>query len=503
MPFFLGIDAGTTSLKAALFDEQGRIQSVSRQEYTLDMPRPAWVELDPDAYWKACCLAVRSVMKEAAVPAAEVLSLCISSQGETLIPLDARGRPLRPAIVWLDNRAVEQATAIATRFGLEEVYHHTGQVDVVPTWPACKIIWLRQNEPEVFRSAAKFLLLEDYLLYRLTGLFVTENALQTSSILLDINRQGWWPEMMEYVGLSPERLGRLMRPGEPVGTLSAEGAAALGLLPSTLAVTGSMDQAISAVGAGNILPGVVSESTGGALGIVVTIERQAFDPQRRIPCYFHAIKDRYCLLPWGQTAGMALKWFRDAFFPLEAEEDRQAGLDPYDRMTREAAQVSPGADGLTVLPHLEGAACPEQNPQARAVFSGATLRHTRAHFTRGILEAVAFMLRRNIELVEELSGPIQEIRSTGGGARSPLWLQIKADVLQKPIGCLETEETALLGAALLGAVAAGSYPTPEEAVRSMVRLGDTFYPNPENALAYDRAYDRYIELYDRLAPMFA
>jgi xylulokinase len=298
--------------------------------------------------------------------------------------------------------------------------------------------------------------LEDYLLYRLTGQYATSTAQQTSSILLDIQTQDWWPEMMDYMGVTPGKLGRLMKPGEPVGTLQKQAAEELGLTDRTVAVTGSMDQAIAALGAGNIAPGMVVESTGGALGIVATLDAPLFDPHGQIPCYLHAVPDTYCLLPWGQTAGMALKWFRDAFFGLEAELARQAGRDPYDDMTAEAARVPAGCDGLLALPHLEGAFCPEFNPNARAVFFGATLRHGRAHFIRAILESVAFMLKRNLDLVEGLGIGVKAITSLGGGARSPLWLQIKADVLQKPVQTIQVEEAACLGAAILGAVAAGA-----------------------------------------------
>jgi xylulokinase len=502
MPYFLGIDAGTTSIKAAVFDPLGRLLALERQEYTLETPAPAWVELDASVYWQACCNAVRAVLVRSAVPLAEVVSLCISSQGETFVPVDENGCPTRKAIVWLDNRAAPQAAAIAARFGLDEVYYRTGQPDVVPTWPACKILWLRENEPELFQHSARFLLLEDYLLFRLTGQYVTEMAQQTSSLLLDLHARAWWPEMLDFVGITPDRLPRLLPPGEIVGQLSAEGAAALGLLPHTLAVTGSMDQAIGAVGSGNVTSQIVTETTGGALGIIFTLNQPVFDPKRRLPCYFHARKDHFALLPWGQTAGMALRWFRDQFFASEMSVAAAAGLDTYDLMTAAAAGVPPGSDGLVVLPHLEGAFCPEFNANARAVFFGATLRHTRAHFTRAILESVAYMLRKNLEIVESIAGPVQELRSTGGGARSRLWLQIKADVLQKPVTMVDVEESACLGAAMLGAAAAGHFRDLEEASAAMVHIGDTLNPDPANQHSYQQGYAAYLELYDRLAPMF-
>jgi sugar (pentulose or hexulose) kinase len=494
-PCFLGIDAGTTSLKAALFDLDGHLLALDRQEYQLLTSGQAVVEAEPEIYWQTCCRAVRQALEMSGVDLGSVTALCISSQGETFIPVDKDGLPTRRAIVWLDNRAVKEARQIQQRFGIEEIYRRSGQPEVAPTWPACKILWMRRHEPEIFARSAKFLLLEDFLLYRMTGQYVTEVALQTSSLLLDIQRKAWWPEMLDYTGITADRLGRLMDPGEIVAPLTLQGAAALGLTTRTLAVTGSMDQAIGALGAGNIVPDVVTEATGGAMAILVSLDKPLYDPQRRIPCYFHARKDTYCLLPWVQTAGMALKWFRDQFFALEAGAARENGLDPYDRMTEAASQVPPGAEGLVVLPHLEGAFCPEFNPAAKAVFYGATLRHTRAHFIRAILESVAFMLKKNLDLVEGLGVPVNEIRSIGGGARSDLWLQIKADVLQKPIIAVEVEEASLLGAALTAATAAGGFTSLEEGVARMVRIRRKIEPDPSNAAAYR-------ELYDRLAPMF-
>lgn len=499
---FLGIDAGTTSMKAALFDGAGKMLAIDRQEYMLLTPSPAMVELDAEIYWSAFCQAVKNILARSNIPPEEVVSICISSQGETFIPVDTRGHPLRRAIVWLDNRAVEEAKLIADTFGQVEFFHKTGQPESTPNWPAPKVLWIKRNEPQVFINTHKFLLLEDYLIYRLTGQFVTECAQQTSTLFLDIQRKVWWREMFDLVGSSPEQFGRLLDPGVIVGPITKRGAEAIDLTEKTVVISGSMDQAIGAVGAGNISPGVVTESTGGALGIVATLLKPIFDPQRRIPCYIHSIKDTYCLLPWGQTAGMALKWFRDQFFGLEAQVAREKGLDPYEAMTSLAQHVAPGSDGLVVLPHLEGAFCPEFEPKATAVFFGATLRHTRAHFIRAIMESVAFMLRKNLDLLEALGIPITEVRSMGGGARSNLWLQIKADVLQKPVATVEVEESACLGAAILGAVATGYYPSLPEAVSHMVHFTATIMPNQQNEAIYQQRYLEYVELFDRLAPMF-
>jgi xylulokinase len=298
------------------------------------------------------------------------------------------------------------------------------------------------------------------------------------------------------------QFGRLVEPGAAIGKLDARGAAEAGLSVSTLAVAGALDQTIGALGAGNVTPGVVSETTGGALAVVATTAGPVFDPLRRLPCFYHARPGHYCLFPWGQTAGMALKWFRDEFYRAERVAAAQAGSDAYDLITAEAELAPPGCDGMTALPHLEGAFTPEYNPAARAVFFGATLRSGRGHFARALMEGVTYMLKRQVDLIEGLGVEVGEIRSIGGGARSPLWLRMKADTLGKTVRTVESEETACLGAAMLGAVATGCYAGLDEAATAMVRLKGTIEPDPKHRAAYAEGYARYCELYDRLAPMF-
>lgn len=492
MARFLGIDAGTTAIKAGVFDEGGHVLGIDGQEYQLLTPAPSLVEMDPETYWRACCNAVRNAVRRSGTNARDISTLCISSQGETLIPVDSAGVPTRRAIVWLDNRAAEEARLISDRFDIADIYQRTGQPEVTPTWPACKGLWIRRNEPEVFADTDRFLLLEDYLLFRLTSQYVTELSLQSSSLMLDVQKGAWWEPMLDFIGISPKRLPRLAEPGSIVGPLSEDGAAAVGLTTRTVAVSGALDQAMCAVGAGNVIPGVVTEATGGALAILATLDGPRYDPSRRVPLHYHALRDGHCLLPWGQTAGMALRWFRDQFYCSGS----------YEIMTGMAAEIPAGSDGLIVLPHLEGAACPEFNPAARAVFYGAMLRHTRAHFVRALMESVAYMLKKNLDLVEQIGVRVSEIRSTGGGARSSLWLRIKADVLQKPVMTVEVEEVACLGAALLSAVAVGAYPGIDEAAQQMVRLRDRVEPGQDDLEAYSNGYRQYLELYDRLAPMF-
>lgn len=500
MTLLLGIDAGTTSVKAGLFEPTGRCLGVGREEYQLSTPRADWAELDPEIYWQACYRAVRSALRNAEADPARVIALGVSSQGETTIPLAADGRPLRPALVWLDNRATEEARWLTERFGTQ-AYATTGIPDIGPTWTACKLLWLRQHEPEVFQQADKFLLVQDFLVHRLTGEFATEGAVACTTLLYDIVQHRWWDEMLAAVGVEPGRLAAILRPGAVAGTLTRDAAAALGLTQKTLVVLGGMDQAAGAVGAGNIAPGVVSESTGAALAVQVTIPTPDVDRSERTPVYVHSIPGLYLFVPVCPTAGMAFKWFRDVFGEAEMAAAAGEGDDGYERLTALAADVLPGAEGLVMLPHLMGAFSPEYNMAARGVFSGFTLGHHKGHFVRAILEAVAFMLRRNLELIAQAGITANEVRTSGGGARSSLWTQIKADVCGLPVIRLANEETALLGDAILAGVASGVFASIEEGCGRMVAERGRMLPGP-SAAAYADGYRRYCDLNDSLDGYF-
>jgi xylulokinase len=492
MEILLAIDAGTTSVKAGLFAPDGRCLGVGREEYQLETPTAERAQLNPEVYWQACLKTVRTSIDQAGIRPEQVQAMAVSSQGETTITLDAQGIVIYPALVWLDNRATDQATFLAKRFG-EEVYARTGIPEIVATWPACKILWMRQNEPDVFARAARFLLVQDYLIYRLTGRIVTDGSISCTTLNYDLIKKVWWTDLLEAIGIRMAQLPEIVQPGTNVGTLTAKAARLLGLTTSTCVVTGGMDQAVGAIGAGNFKPGMVSESTGAALAIQATISDPMIDQTKVVPVYQHSTSGQYLFVPVCPTAGMALKWLRDTFFQDEMQAAKTGQADAYDRLTALAGAVPPGADGLVMLPHLMGAFSPEPNLQARGSFTGFTLSHTRAHFVRALLEGVAFMLRRNLETIERTGIQIHEIRSTGGGARSPLWNQIKADVCNRPVVTLANEETGLLGDAILAGVASGVFQSIEDGCNSMVRVKESLPPGPQ-AEAYAEPYRRYCEL---------
>lgn len=501
MDAILAGDLGTTALKCALHDLQGNVLAKATEEYQLITPDALSVEMEVETYWQAFKTTVAKVLQQSQINPTQIKALGISAQGETLIVVDHAGRPLRPAIVWLDNRAQAEADELGARFGHRAAYETTGQVKLVPTWPAAKILWLRRHEPEVAAQTAKFLLIEDYFLHRLTGEYVCEGSLVTSTCYWNFRTREWWPEMLEALEIRADQLPRLGESGSPVGKLRPQVANELGLSPETIACTGALDQACGAIGVGNIRPGIFSENTGAALAICATVPHPTLDPKDQMPCHCHGVPGLYMEHTF-TGGGMVLRWFRDEFAQLERQVAQVSGLDAYDLMGTEAARVQPGCEGLVMLPHLQGAMAPEANPRARGVFYGFTLRHGRNHFTRAIMEAVGFIVRRNVEVIESLGIPVHEIRALGGGARSRVWKQMEADITQRPVLTTMNEEAATLGAAILAGKAVGLYASIEEATERMVQIKERFEPQADNRAVYDEAYRTYARLYTDLCPLF-
>ncbi len=501
MTYLIGYDLGTTAIKVSLFDDQGNLLAKSTQEYELSTPSPRAVEQEVSVYWNSFKQGLKEVLDKSNVPPKDINCMGVSAQGETLIAIDKDGEPLRPAIVWLDSRAEKEAEILARTFKNENICKRTGQVEMVPTWPAAKILWLKMHEPEVFKKTFKFLLIEDYFIYRLTGSFVSEGSLLCSTAYWDIRKKRWWGEMLDFLGVDEARLPEIREPGELIGPIKKEVASELGLSANTLVTTGGLDQACGAIGVGNIKPGIISENIGAALAICATVNEPFVDPSGRMPCHYHALPDTYMAHTF-TTGGMVLRWFRDKFCQEEKSVAERIEEDSYDILTAEAGKISPGAEGLICLPHLQGAMAPEVNPKAKGVLYGFTLRHGKAHVIRAIMESLAAAIRRNIDALEDLGIKVREIRSLGGGAKSQLWSQIKADLTERPLVTTEQEDASCLGAAMLAGRATGIWSNVEEAVRKAVRLKDRFTPREENRQAYRKLYQMYVKLYEDMCGLF-
>jgi xylulokinase len=500
--YILGIDIGTTATKVTLFDLKGTTIASATREYELVTPTALEVEIEIETLWNAFKDGIREVLSISKVKRSNVKALGISAQGETLVPIDKNGKPLRRAIVWLDSRAEEEAETLNKKFDDGESYRITGQVKLVPTWPASKILWIKNHEPDVFRRVYKYLLVEDYFIWKMTGTFISEGSLLCSTCYWNIVTKKWWDEMLDFLGITPDQLPDIGEPGENIGNLLPSVAQELGLTTETMVCTGALDQACGTVGVGNIKPGIFTENIGAALAICATLERPTFDPKRRIPIHYHAIPDTYMAHTF-TTGGMALRWFRDSFCEMEAAVANLANISSYQLIDEEVAQVAPGAEGLVMLPHLQGAMAPEANPKAKGVFFGFTLRHKKPHFARAIMEAIACIIQRNIDVLEDIGIKVTEIRALGGGARSKIWNQIIADLTKRPvITTLHDEDAACLGAAILAGKAVGFFNNLENAVMGMVAIRERFEPDQKNFKVYEELYTKYIKLYESLKELF-
>jgi xylulokinase len=497
--YLLGIDLGTTALKAVVFDETGREMAQASVEYALLTPAPDVVEVPPEIYWQSLKTVIDGMGGSCDLQ--KVRAISFSAQGETLLFLDADGKPLMNAIVWMDNRAKKEARALAARFGNETCYEVTGQVSFEPCWPASKVLWVRDNEPGLFQKTAKVLLLEDYIIFRMTGRYVAEGSLLTSTTYWDIRTRDYWPEMLEALSLTRGMLPEIRESGEPVGPLLPEIATELGFPAGVLVATGCLDQAAGALGVGNVREGMFSENIGAAMAICAITRELTYDPNRLMPVHYFALPGRYMMHSF-TSGGMNLRWFRDAFCPEEVLVAGLTGGDGYDLLSKEAAQAAPGCDGLVMLPHLSGSMAPDVNSNAKGVFYGFSLGHRKPHFVRAIMESLGYVLMRNIEALSGMGIEVKEVRSLGGGARSDVWNQIKCDVIGREIVTLKCKEAASLGAAILAGKAAGVFESVPEACERMIAVDRRYVPNPENRAVYEQGYRKYKKLFRDLTEMF-
>ena len=509
MNYLLGIDIGTTSMKGMLIDENGKKVSLVNENYNLITQSKFEVEVDACSYWEAFKKIVKAINNISEINPESIRAIAIDSQGETLICLDKNGEPLRKAIVWLDNRSSKEAEEIRYKFGIKEIFNTTGQPEVVATWPATKILWLRKNEKDIFEKTNKYLLVSDYISYKLSGKYVTDRTLVSSTLYFDIRKSEWWKEMLDYIGIIENQLPYIKPSGVQIGSLTDQASIETGLSTNTIVVTGALDQISGAIGAGNITPEVISESTGTCLAMCANVKNPiSYNEDYSIPCHCNTLHEGYSLLFWSQTAGVILEWYKDNFYTENYNKYGSNKYSKYDEnkiygsIDYEAAKINSGSDGLIVLPYFSGSAVPNFNPNAKGVFFGVTLNHTKAHFSRAIMEAVGFMLREHVETAESFGINIKEIRSLGGGAKSSLWNQIKADVTGKEIVTLENSETASLGAAMLAGIGTGIFKDFQDASNKCIKVKDRYYPDVMNVSTYETAYEKYKNLYKSIRLLF-
>ena len=488
MNYYLGIDIGTTGVKTVIFDAEGFPKGIGLAEYTLETPKPDIVELDAEIYWESVKKALKQAIDAAQISPADIRSLAVTGQAETLIMVDSDGKPLRKAIVWLDNRAVDEADFLDKKFTADALFAMSGQTEMLPCWPAAKILWYQKNEPELFAKTAKYLMVEDYIIFRLTGKYASCSGLMPSSLYYDIRTDKYDNAMLEALGICENQLPELKNAGEIAGLCIENDSL---LVSGTPVAVAPIDHVCGNLGSGCGKEGMLSETTGCTLAVCAAFPNIVYDEERRLSTYLGYRKGDFVLLPWAPTAGMLLKHFRDEFGCCMSYEDFSA----------QAAEIPAGSEGLILLPHCAGAISPDCNPEARGVAYGITLAHKKAHWARAIMESVAYLLKDNIEVLKKLGADIREIRSLGGASKSDIWMQIKADVLNCEVTTTECEEATSLGAALLGAVACGDFADVNECSDARVRIRKRYTPG-KNAGLYPEFFKQYQHLNKMLMPTF-
>jgi xylulokinase len=498
----IGIDIGTSGAKAIAIDEDGKVVASATEEYGLDTPRPLWSEQDPERWWQATVVALRRLLLSPGVSADSIDGVGLTGQMHGLVLLDGNGEVLRPAILWNDQRTGSQCEEITRRAGgLETVVGLTGNA-VLPGFTAGKLLWVKQNEPDVFERAAHFLLPKDYIRYRLTGAFFTEVSDASGTALFDVKRRRWSEEMAELVGVPHNWFPECAESPVASATISEVASVATGLRAGTLVAGGAGDQAAQAVGSGIVKPGVISVTTGTSGVVFAYQERYEAECEGRVHVFCHAVPGAWHSMGVMLSAGGALRWFRDSLGHSEKAIATITGEDTYEILMREAACAPAGCEGLLFLPYLTGERTPYPDPNARGAFVGLTLRHGKAELARAVLEGVAFGLRDSLELIQRLGVPIHQVRASGGGARSPLWRQIQADVFDAELVLTDITEGAAFGAALLAGVGVGVYPSVEAAASQAVRLTGRTLPQADVAPVYRQLYPVYRSLYGALKPAF-
>ena len=488
MTYLLGIDVSTTGVKALLVAADGQVVGSANTEQPLYTPHPLWSEQDPADWWNGAMRSIRQVLADTGVDGSQVAAVGLTGQMHGLTLLDNQGQVLRPAILWNDGRTAAQCDEMRARLGKERLVAITGN-DALTGFTAPKILWVRENEPEVYGRVAHILLPKDYVRYRLTGGFAVDCADGAGMILMDIKKRTWSSEVLEALEIPLEWLPQVFEGPQITGTITAEAAQLTGLKAGTPVVGGGGDQAAGAVGAGAVQPGVVSLALGTSGVVFASTSSPLIEPQGRLHAFCHAVPGRWHLMGVMLSAAGSLRWYRDTFHP---------GQD-YDSLLAPAAAIPAGCEGLLFLPYLTGERTPHPDPLARGAFVGLTIRHNEGHLVRAVLEGVAFGLRDSFELMKQAGQKeINQVRVSGGGARSLLWRQILADVFGAELVTVNTTEGAAYGAALLAGVGAGLWPDVDSACQATVRLTGSTVPQPAEQAAYEKYYALYRQLYPAL-----
>ena len=524
-PHLLGIDVSTTGVKALLVDDRGTVVASETTPLTLSTPQPLWAEQQPDDWWRAAVASIRRVLARPGADAGAIVAIGLTGQMHGLVLLDEQGRPLRPAILWNDQRTGAECDEIRAAVGRDHLIEVTGN-DALTGFTAPKLLWVRRHEPQVWSRARAMLLPKDYIRFRLTGILAMDKADGSGTLLFDLARRDWSAQIVRALGVPPEWLPPTHEGPEVTARISASACAETGLAAGTPVVAGGGDQSAGAVGVGAVEPGIVSTVLGTSGVVFAATGAPVIEPAARLHAFCHAVPGRWHLMGVMLSAAGSLQWYRDTF----------AASVPFEQLIAEAADVAPGADGLVFLPYLTGERTPHPDPLARGALVGLTRRHGRAHVTRAVLEGVAFGLKDCFELIVDALRPAGlkpcptdtlsaaaasdtsaaaaavgqgfslangiTVRISGGGAKSALWRRIVASVLGVRVEQVTRAEGAAFGAALLAGVGAGVWPDVATACARTITVTGADEPDEAWRERYAQMHETYKELYLLLAGTF-
>jgi xylulokinase len=489
--FLLGIDISTTGAKALLIDLSGQVVSSATSPLKLSTPFPLWSEQDPHEWWQGVTNSIRQALGKAGVPGSTVVAIGLTGQMHGLVLLDKWNEILRPAILWNDQRTSLQCDEIRSRIGKDNLIRITGN-DALTGFTAPKILWVKENEPEIFDRIRHILLPKDYIRFCLTGEYGMDKAGGSGTILFNLKERNWSSELLSNLDLPREWFPQTYEGPQITGNIGAHAAALTGLNEGTPVMAGGGDQAAQAVGVGAVSPGIIALTLGTSGVVFATTEKPLIEAEGRLHAFCHAIPDHWHFMGVMLSAAGSLQWYRDTLIP-------ETG---FDAILEEAREVPAGSEGLYFLPYLSGERTPYPDPLARGAWIGLTLRHSRAHFTRSLLEGVAYGIKDIFQLIQSAGlGEINQVRISGGGARSSFWKQIITDVLDVDLVTVNISEGAAYGAALLAGVGAGIFPDVPSACEAIVKVTGITTRSADTP-TYAEYYPRYQALYPILAPEF-
>ena len=499
--YILAHDLGTTGNKATLYNAEGRLVSSAFYGYETEYAHTGWAEQNPEDWWTAVCVSTQTLLRQAGVRGDEIAAITFSGQMMGCAPLDAAAKPIRPAIIWADQRAVEQEAWLSERISPEDVYRITGH-RLSASYSLCKILWIRDNQPDIYASTHRFMHAKDAIVARLTGHFATEPTDASGMNLYDLEAGTWSERIIEAAELDPAKLPELRQSIDVVGYVLSQVAPEIGVAPGTPVVIGGGDGMCAAVGAGVVREGTAYNYVGSSSWIALATKQPIFDPDYRTFTWAHLVPGMFSPCGTMQMAGGSYQWARDQLCSIEQQAAQSLGISPYELMNISAEKSPPGANGLIFLPYLLGERSPRWNPRARGAFVGLTVRHTRADMVRAVLEGITMNLRVILDAFTTQGAQISDMRVIGGGARGRFWNQMMADIYGIPVHRLAIlQEATSMGAAVAGGVGVGLYPDFSMS-ETMNEIAETFEPNPQSQSVYEQVYPIFEAAYRALVPIY-